>query len=140
MRFVVRLLPCLVICAAVNLSGCATQNTNTKVAALQRDNARLQADKQKLATEITTLRSKLNNQNTQAEHWAGPNKNRALASHIDQLTRAEVRRQMVQKAIDLAEVQLQQARQGKPQATADAELGLRVARAATTETPQQKTR
>jgi FtsZ-binding cell division protein ZapB len=135
MRFIVRLWPCLVVCVALAVTGCTSPNT--KVADLQRENARLVVEKQRLALEVTTLRNKLNAFTAQTRHWQpGPGNVRDLKEHINQLTQAQVRRQMVQRAIDLAEAQLQEARRGKPQAAADVEQALRVARATTEEYPR----
>jgi outer membrane murein-binding lipoprotein Lpp len=134
MRFA-RLLACVTLGAVLALSGCT--NPNAKMASLERENSQLKAEKQKLTTEIAGLRSKLNAASTQAQHWEGVcgNTQKQLKAHIEELTQAQVRRQIVQRALTLAQTQLQAASRGQKQAAAEAETALRLARATTEDTP-----
>jgi chromosome segregation ATPase len=107
------------------------------MASLERENTKLQAEKQKLNTELATLRTKLNAADAQAKHLESicGNTQKQLRAHIDELTQAQIRRQIVQRALALAQTQLQQASQGQPKAAVEAEQSLRVARATTEEPP-----
>ena len=124
-----RLLPCVVLGAVVVLSGCT--NPNTKMASLERENKQLKADQQKLTKELAGLRNKLSATSAQAQHWEGAygSTQKQLRAHIEELTQAQIRRQIVQRALTLAQTQLQAASRGQTQAAAEAETALRLARA-----------
>jgi outer membrane murein-binding lipoprotein Lpp len=135
MRFVARLLPCAVVVAALMLSGCGSPNA--KMASLERENTRLQAEKQKLTMELATLRTKLNAADAQTKHWESicGSTQKQIRAHIDELAQAQIRRQIVQQALALAQTQLEAASKGQKNAAALAEQTLRVARATTEEPP-----
>jgi outer membrane murein-binding lipoprotein Lpp len=135
MRLVARLLPGVVVITALALSGCG--NPNTKMASLERENARLQAEKQKLVLEVAALRNKLNTADTRAQHWEGAygTTQKQLKAHIEQLAQSQIRRQIVQRALALAQEQLREAANGRPQAAKEAEYALRVARTTAEEPP-----
>ncbi len=130
-----RLLTCVVLGAVLALSGCA--NPNATMARLERENSQLKAEKQKLTTELASLRTRLNATSAQAQHWEGVygNTQKQLKAHIEELTQAQIRRQIVQRALTLAQTQLQAASKGQKQAVAEAETALRLARATAEETP-----
>jgi outer membrane murein-binding lipoprotein Lpp len=138
MPFVARLLPCVVLSAVLALSGCT--NPNAKMARLERENSKLQAEKQKLSSELAALRNKLNAAHAQAQHWEGVygNTQKQLRAHIEELTQAQIRRQIVQRALTLAQTQLQAASKGQKQAAAQAETALRLARATAEEPPAKR--
>jgi chromosome segregation ATPase len=133
MRFVARLWPCVAVSLALMPSGCASPNA--KMASLERENTRLQAEKQTLTKELAALREKLTTTNVQAKHWenACGDTQKALQAHIEQLTQAQIRRQIVQRALTMAQTQLQAVAQGQAKAASEAVMSLRVARATTEE-------
>lgn len=130
-----RLLACVALGAVLALSGCT--NPNAKMARLERENSQLKAEKQKLTKEVAGLRTKLNATSAQAQHWEGAfgNTQKQLKAHIEELTQAQIRRQIVQRALTLAQTQLQAASKGQKQAAAQAEVALRLARATAEDIP-----
>ncbi len=135
MRFVARLVPCAVVLAGLMLAGCG--NPNTKISSLERENTRLQAEKQKLTIELAALRDKFHAANARAKRLESVcgNTQKQLRAHIDQLAQAQIRRQIVQRALALAQTQLQAASHGQVQAAAEAEQAVRLARATAEEQP-----
>lgn len=106
MRSVKQLAPWVFGILALALTGCASDNA--RIATLEQANTRLTNDKNKLIIELAAAQEKLSGVRAQAQKWEATcsTLQEGLSQYIVQSTQDQIKRQIVEQAMAVAQQQI----------------------------------